>query len=224
MSLSIVVITNKAKLSDIFLQHLKFGDELIIDNSKTLNGFAEKRNKALSKAKGDWVLFVDDDEIVSRGLAKEIIDSIKTNIYSGYFIKRIDTVFNKELKYGETGKVKIVRLAEKKSGKFVRSVHETWKINGQLGILKNPLYHIKDSFVSEFIGRVCFYGPLDANSLNKEGKKFSYFKLFVYPLAKFLNNYFVKLGFLDGLSGLFLAYFMSVQSLSVRVFQWENQN
>lgn len=224
MSLSIIVITNKAKLSDIFLQHLKFGDELIIDNSKTLNGFADKRNKAQSNAKGDWVLFVDDDEIVSRGLAKEIIESIKTNIYSGYFIKRIDTVFNKELKYGETGKVKIVRLAEKKSGKFVRSVHETWNINGQLGILKNHLYHIKDSFVSEFIGRVCFYGPLDANSLNKEGKKFSYFKLFVYPLAKFLNNYFVKLGFLDGLSGLFLAYFMSVQSLSVRVFQWENQN
>ena len=40
------------------------------------------------------------------------------------------------------------------------------------------------------------------------------------PLAKFIFNYKMKLGFLDGCLGLFQAYLMSVQSLSVRVFQW----
>jgi glycosyltransferase involved in cell wall biosynthesis len=221
MNLSIIVITNKEKLDKHFLELLSFGDELIIEYSKTLESFAEKRNKALAKAKGDWVLFVDDDEIVSRQLADEIKEVIKTSKFNGFKLKRRDIVFNEELKHGEVGKIKILRLAKRKAGKFERRVHEVWKIKSKTKTLKNPLYHIKDCFVSEFIGRMSFYGPLDAASLNSENKNFSYLKLLFYPLGKFLNNYFFNQGFKDGFVGLFLAYLMSVQSLTVRVFQNE---
>ncbi len=221
MKLSIVVITNKEKLNDHFLELLKFGDELIVEYSKTLESFAEKRNKALAKAKGDWVLFVDDDEIVSRELAEEILLAINSPIFSGFNLKRVDTVFNEEQKHGEVGNIKILRLAKKKSGEFKRSVHEVWKIQGKIKTLKNPLYHIKDSFVSEFISRMSFYGPLDAASLKSENKNFSYFKLLFLPVAKFVNNYIVKEGYRDGYPGLFLSYLMSIQSLSVRIFQKE---
>ena len=221
MNLSVIVITNKEKLNEHFLEFLKFGDELIIEYSKTLESFAEKRNKAIAKAKGDWVLFVDDDEIVSRQLAEEILQVTKSPKYSGFNLKRIDTVFNEEQKYGEVGNIKILRLAKKKAGEFKRGVHEVWKINGKTKTLKNPLYHIKDSFISEFISRMSFYGPLDAVSLKLEGKNFSYTKILLFPLGKFAYNYFVKQGFRDGYPGLFLSYLMSIQSLSVRIFQKE---
>jgi hypothetical protein len=69
-----------------------------------------------------------------------------------------------------------------------------------------------------------YYAGIDAQVLGKEGKPFSWFRLFIYPSAKFIANYFFKGGVLDGLPGLFLAYLMAVQSLTVRVFQWKNKS
>ncbi len=224
MTLTIAVITNKTNLNTVFLDRLKFGDELLIEYSKdNLKSFAEKRNLALKKSKGDWILFVDDDEIISRELASEIKQAIKESNHSGYFLRRSDVVFGQELKHGEVGNIKILRLAKKNSGEFKRDVHEVWDINGKIGTLNNRIYHVKDNFISQFISRISFYGPIDAQSLNSEGKPFSYFKLFAFPVAKFIQSYFFKKGFLDGYVGLFLAYLMSIQSLSVRVFQWEKQ-
>lgn len=223
MNLSVIVITNKKTLNKLFLDSLKFADEIIVEYSVKITNFADKRNTTLSKAKGNWVLFVDDDEIISRELAREIKEKINDTNKSGYYLKRVDLVFNKEIKNGEQKNQKILRLAKKDAGKFTRAVHEVWEINGQLGSLKNYLYHTKNNFVSEFISKISTYGPLDAKSLDGEQKHFNLFRLLCFPGLKFINNYFLKLGLLDGIVGIFYSYFMSIQSLSVRVFQWENQ-
>jgi hypothetical protein len=118
----------------------------------------------------------------------------------------------------------MLRLGRKDTGKFVRPVHEVWKIKGRVGELLSPLYHIKDNFISQFTGRMSAYSQIDSQVLTKEGKPFSYFRLLFYPKAKFYLNYFFKAGFMDGLAGFFQAYLMSVQSLTVRIFQWEKRN
>lgn len=242
MTLSLVVITNKEKLQEKFLRRLSFADEVIfvyeknrpaLDkvSSKTVflptgpqSSFADKRNLGLKKAKGEWVLFVDDDEIVSNELAKEIVNKIKDKNISGYYLTRYDLCFYQELKFGEVKNQKILRLAKSGSGEFGRSVHEVWHVRGKRGYLISPLYHQKDYFISGFLDRIRQYGPTDADCLNQEKKAFTYFKLLALPKFKFLNNYFLKLGFMDGYPGLFLAYLMSVQSLSVRIFQWEKKS
>ncbi|MEK7063986.1 MAG: hypothetical protein AAB973_00050, partial [Patescibacteria group bacterium] len=137
--------------------------------------------------------------------------------------KRFDRYFGQTLRHGETGNIKIVRLAKKNAGRFIRPVHEVWQVTGRVGELKNPLFHDRLELVTPFIARIAFYGPLDAKTLISEGKPFSYWRLPVNPLAKFIYNYKIKLGFLDGYLGLFQAYLMSVQSLSVRVFQWQEK-
>jgi hypothetical protein len=142
----------------------------------------------------------------------------------GFMIQRQDVCFHQTLLHGETGKTKLLRLAKKTSGKFIRPVHETWQIDGEVGELSSPLYHIKDSFVSDFIGRMIQYSNIDADILTKENKPFTYWRLFLNPKAKFIQNYIFRLGFLDGFAGLFSAYLMSVQSLTVRVFQWTKRN
>ena len=186
------------------------------------NDFSAQRNFALQKAKSDWVLFVDDDEYVGTELAREIKVAIKNSDFNGYLIKRLDVAYHTPLLHGETGNLKILRLGRRASGEFQRPVHEVWHISGRVGELSSPLYHIKDHFVSEFIGRLDRYGIIDAKMLTIEGKPFSWFRLLFYPLAKFKLNYIFKAGFLDGTVGLFLAYLMAVQSLTVRVFQWQN--
>jgi hypothetical protein len=44
-----------------------------------------------------------------------------------------------------------------------------------------------------------------AEDLYKNNKKFSYIKLFLKPLGKFLETYIYKRGFLDGMPGFIIA-------------------
>ncbi|MBI2326326.1 glycosyltransferase family 2 protein [Candidatus Collierbacteria bacterium] len=225
MGLSVIVLTNKKPVEiKRTLDSVSFADEVILipDRKVPLTDFSAARNSGLSKAKNDWVLFVDDDEVVSRALAKEIKAAIKsTTEFSGYYLRRLDKYHGQVLHHGETGNTKIIRLGKKSAGRFFRSVHEVWKINGRVGALKNALIHERGELVAPFMGRMIRYSPLDAGQLNQENKPFAYWRLFLNPKAKFILNYFLEFGFLDGYLGLFQAYLMSVQSLTVRVFQWQ---
>lgn len=239
MKLSIAVIASTDTFPKQFLDSLDFADEIIfiIDSTEKKskkqgkksfyyrplnNDFSGQRNFALEKTKGDWVLFVDDDEYVGRELRNELLTAIENEKFDGFLLHRVDTVYHYPLRHGETSNIKLLRLARRNAGKFRRPVHEYWQVKGKIGNLYSPLYHIKDHFVSGFISRMDQYGKIDSQILNKENKPFTWWRLFFNPVIKFKLNYYLKLGFLDGLPGLFLAYLMSVQSLSVRIFQWEN--
>ncbi len=225
MGLSAVILTNrKPEEIKITLDSVSFADEVILipDRNGALTDFSLARNLGLSKAANDWVLFVDDDEVVSRELAAEIKSTITPPpLFSGFYISRLDRYHGQILHYGETGNTKIIRLGEKSAGYFVRPVHEVWQISGPVGELKNSLIHERGELVSPFVDRLIRYSPLDAEQLNQENKPFTYWRLLLNPKAKFIVNYFFKLGFLDGYLGLFQAYLMSIQSLTVRVFQWQ---
>lgn len=241
MKLTVAIISKTEEINKFVLQSVNFADEIIVvvdqeeKKSKSIgkrhtfyhplsNNFAEQRNFALQKANNDWVLFIDDDEYVSTELSREIklLDTNKE--IQGFLIPRIDVCFHQPLHHGETGNIKLLRLAKKSSGKFERSVHESWKVKGRVGELSSPLFHIKDNFISGFIDRMTQYSEIDSNILTKENKPFTFWRLFLNPKGKFINNYFLKAGFMDGLAGLFQAFLMSVQSLTVRVFQWTKRN
>ena len=232
MGLSVIVLTNKKPVEiKRTLDSVSFADEVILipDRKVPLTDFSAARNSGLSKAKNDWVLFVDDDEVVSQELAKEIKamsfprkrESIQIKTPDGFYIRRLDKYHGQVLHHGETGNTKIIRLGKKSAGRFFRPVHEVWKINGLVGALKNALIHERGELVAPFMDRMIRYSPLDAGQLTRENKPFTYWRLILNPKAKFILNYFLKFGFLDGYLGLFQAYLMSVQSLTVRVFQWQ---
>lgn len=242
MTLTAAIISKSEDIPSQTLESLAFADEIVIvvdsesDRKPVLKGkikyyfhplnadFAAQRNYAIAKSTSFWILFVDTDEYVSSELAQEISERIKSTKLKGFYLPRRDVVFHDVLRHGETGEIKILRLAQKNAGKFTRSVHERWNISGPMGDLLSPLYHIKDHFVSGFLSRIGKYGPADAQSLNAENKPFSFFRLLVFPKAKFIQNYYLRLGFLDGKPGLFLAYLMAIQSLSVRIFQWTKRS
>ncbi len=188
-----------------------------------ITDFAAERNKLLEKAKEDWVLFVDSDEEVPEELNREILDLARMTQYEGYLIKRKDFFFGKWLRFGETGKIKLLRLGKKGAGKWERKVHEIWKIGetGKIGEMKNPLLHYPHQTISSFIDSINRYTDIDAKELVQEGKKFSCFRVAANPLGKFLQNYFTRLGFLDGRAGFVHAFMMAFQSLVVRVKQYD---
>lgn len=238
---AIILTKNEAKNIEECIKSLTWCDEKIIidDNStdgtldiakklgvktyiNTLSDFSTQRNFALENAKGDWVLFIDADERISPALCFEIMQHINepTENYAGFYFKRKDIMWGKELKYGESGTIKLLRLARKNSGKWTGIVHEKWEISGNTTILINPLYHFPHQSVGEFLSEINYYTDLRAKELFKLKVKTDWLLIIIYTKAKFIQNYLIRLGFLDGLPGLIISLMMSFHSFLVRGKLW----
>lgn len=176
--------------------------------------FAAQRNFGLDKAGGEWVLFVDADERISAPLAAEIqLRTYNTeNSIVGFYIKRCDVMWGRELRYGEQGVVMLLRLARENAGVWRRRVHEVWNVQGRVDELENPILHYPHQSLREFIADVDFHSTLHAKANQEEGKRSDLLKILFYPPAKFIKNWVFKLGFLDGAPGFISAALMSFHS------------
>lgn len=234
MKISCVILTkNEEKNIGKCLDSVKWCDEIIIvddySTDKTpsivrdlnlklfqrhLNGdFAGQRNFGLSKASEDWVLFLDADEVISPSLRDEIFNlKFPSDNFEGFYIKRRDILWGKELKHGETGTARLLRLGKKKAGLWNRKVHEYWSVKGKLGELENPILHHPHQSIREFVSDINFYSSLHAGENRSEKKNSSLFKIIVLSKAKFIYNMIILLGFLDGMRGFVLTLLMSFHS------------
>lgn len=249
--LSVVVLThNDAQTLPHTLSSLSFCDEVIViddystDATRKIarsyhayvylrhldNDFAAQRNYGLHKSKGEWVLFVDSDERVSAQLASEILDVIsftkkmpndECKMLNGYFVKRNDYFLGTWLKYGETANVKLLRLAKKGYGLWERPVHETWVMHGSVGQLDNPLEHYPHPNVAQFLSEINRYSTLNANFLYHKHIAVHWWDIVIYPLSKFILNYVLRFGFLDGTAGIVMAIMMSFHSFLTRAKLWQ---
>lgn len=183
--------------------------------------FSNQRNFGLQMARSGWALFVDADERLTRGLKNEIQKITSSQILlehklCGFYVRRIDVLWGKELNYGETGSIKLLRLAKRGKGVWAGKVHERWEIEGLIGKLKNPLLHYPHQTISEFLKKINFYTDIRAQDLYSKKIKVYFASIFLYPLGKFILNFFIKRGFLDGIPGLIVAILMSFHSFLVR--------
>ncbi|MEK7450742.1 MAG: glycosyltransferase family 2 protein [Patescibacteria group bacterium] len=184
--------------------------------------YSKQRNFGLSKTSYEWILFVDADERVSPFLRDEILKATSTRSkYDGYLIRRRDILWGKELRYGELGDVKLLRLAKKGKGEWSGRVHEEWEIRGAVGQLNSSLIHYPHQTITEFLREINFYTDIRAKELFDNGTRVSWLSILLYPKAKFILNYFLRLGFLDGIQGLIVVIFMSFHSFLVRSKLWK---
>ncbi len=181
-------------------------------NQTKITDFAAARNKLMSSVKDDWILFLDSDEKLSAS-----IDPAQLDKRFNYSFKRQDWFLGKKLQFGETASVRFVRLVQPGSGYWQGKVHERFVSRLPLRLLPQTILHRRQITLSQFLDRLNWYSSLRAEEINR----FSLFELLVYPLVKFVKNYFWHLGFLDGLPGLAMAFMMSFHSLAVRVKQYE---
>lgn len=246
---AIILTKNEEKNIEKCLESIKWCDEIIVidDNStdKTVeiakkykltiylhplnNDFSSQRNFGQSHARHEWILFVDADEIVSDALSFEISNAIKLKdnnlrTFDGFYIKRSDFMWGKQLRYGETGNIKLLRLGRKDSGLWEGRTHEEWRVKGSVGILINPLWHFPHKTIKEFLEEINFYTDIRAKELMSKNTKVFFWSLLIYPLGKFLVNYVIKRGFMDGMQGLVFAIIMSGHSFLVRSKLWLKKN
>lgn len=180
------------------------------------NNFAAQRNYGLKQVKGDWVLFVDSDEVVSPQLAKEIQEKITYPNVAGFYLKRLDILFGKKLTNGETAHVTLLRLAKKDAGSWERLVHEVWNIQGATQTLSHSLEHYPHQTINEFLTDINTYSTVNAKHMFNTGQRVTMLGMVSYPLGKFIQNYLLRQGFRDGVPGTIMAFMMSFHSFLTR--------
>ncbi len=228
MKISAVIATfNEEKNIKRCLNSLDFVNEIIIIDSKSsdntlkiaesftkkifikeFTGFSKIKQSGIDKAKGEWIFIVDADEEVSAELKnkiKKIINDKKS--LDGYYIKRETYFLGKKIKYCGWGKDFQLRLFKKAKGAYDgKIVHESIKVKGKIGYIKEPLYHYSYPDSKIYFEKMNKYTSLQA----KESKKgFLFLKLIFNPFFKFFKMYFLRLGFLDGIHGFILSLYSS---------------
>lgn len=214
----IVVDDNSSdRTSDIVKSLSKDNESIKLFKRELNNDFSAQREFGINNAKYDWILFVDADERISKELAIEIREKVTPSTkYGGFLIKRTDFLWGKELKHGDTGNIRLLRLFNKNKGRLKGKVHEVWETKDEVGYLINPIKHFPHPTISEFLKEINFYTDLRAEELYMQKVKTGFIRIIFYPKAKFIKNYFFKLGILDGLPGLVHALMMSFHSFLVR--------
>lgn len=176
------------------------------------NDFSGQRNFGLAKAKGDWILFVDADEVVDGDLRKEIGSKIGDTSFDGFYVKRQYFFLGKKIEHGEIGQTWLLRLGRKGRGKWSRAVHEEWNIEGNVGRLESVILHHPNKTIFDFVSDINRYSEIHALENMKEKKPFNFLFVIFHPTGKFFVNYFLRFGFLDGTPGFVIAVFMSFHS------------
>lgn len=185
--------------------------------------FANQKNFAARLAKGDWILPLDADEIVSKELADEIKDAVKSDEFDAYLIPRRNFLLGAEIKHTRWSPDKHIWLWRKGKGKWVGEIHEEVIVEGKVGELKNAKIHYQYKTVSEFLKMMNAYTEMIAEEIVKKGKKFSYFRFFFDPTLSFFRRFIYKKGFLDGWRGFILSYLMAIYRMTTWIKVWENQ-
>jgi len=224
--ISVTILTkNNERYLDEALQALQSFDEVLIyDNGSTDNtlkiaekypnvtiskgpflGFGRTHNKASTLAKGDWILSIDSDEMVTPELAKEIarLNMKKECVYS---IPRHNYYNDKFIKWCGWYPDRQYRLYPRNMTAFTDAdVHEQVIVDGMKVIaLQNPIIHYSYSSVSEFLGKMQHYSELFATQ-HCGKKKSSPIKAFSHGIFAFFKSYFIKKGFLGGYEGFLIS-------------------
>lgn len=225
--ISVILITkNEAHDLPDCLASVSWADEIIICDSGSTDatldiarqytphvfstdwpGFGPQKNRALSKATGDWILSIDADERVSSELRDEIkaVLSRKDDL-DAFSIPRHSLYCGHKIRFGDWRGDRVTRLFRREKAQFTNAlVHESLQVNGKTGSLKSPLIHLAFKDFNEVLAKMDHYSSLGAQNHFAAGKSASFSKAVVRSMWTFIRGYFIRLGFLDGKAGFQLA-------------------
>ena len=169
----------------------------------TWNGFGKARRDAVSLAGNDWVFSLDADEFVSPLLQEEIKKlRVKGFEYAAYRLQVKSYYLGKRIDFCGWQNESHIRLFNRQRGNYNEAlVHESVKIEGELGRLKGLLHHHTYPTKEVHVAKMIRYGDLGARKLHQMGKKSSPIKAILRSAFTFLKMYILKMGFLDGKAG-----------------------
>jgi glycosyltransferase involved in cell wall biosynthesis len=178
-------------------------------------GYVAQKQYAIDLCTKDWVLLLDADEEVSPGLTEEIGAAIADpGAARGYWLPRKNLFLGRWMRHGGFYPDPKLRLFRRGQG-FVtgHDPHDRCELKPglpgeapqQKRQFKNALVHYTYPNLTLYLGHMNRYSSLGAQLAFAKGhRSFSFTNIVLRPIATFVYNYFIRLGFLDGREGLLL--------------------
>ncbi len=226
IKLSVVIITfNEEKNIERCLVSVKeIADEIVVldsfskDNTQAIcekhgvkffqhafDGHIQQKNRAITYASNEHVLSLDADEALDETLKKSILE-IKNNFAKeGYYMNRLTNYCEHWVKHCGWYPDTKLRVWDRRKGHWTGiNPHDKYELftgDKNAGFLKGDILHYSYYSVEDHYKQVEYFTNISAKAYFENGKKAPLFKLIVNPVAKFIDHYVLKLGFLDGKAG-----------------------
>jgi glycosyltransferase involved in cell wall biosynthesis len=226
--LAVAIITkNEEENISLCLQSVTYANQIVIVDSGSTDatlqivaefgceiyneawrGFGPQKQSAIEKCREPWILMLDADERIppdTADIIKKIVnDSTVKEV--GFSFPRKNYFQGRWIKHAGWWPDRVVRLFRKEAGRMTKvAVHEAVEVRGKVGELDVPIEHFTESRLSRIIRKIDKYSTLGAQDAYKEGRKSSTCSAFMRAFFTFIQDYFLRLGLLDGMPGLTLA-------------------
>lgn len=226
IKLSVVIITfNEEKNIERCLRSVKeVADEIVVLDSfstdKTpaicrefgvrfyqhaFDGHIQQKNRAITYASYPHILSLDADEALDETLSASI-KQVKTQFdREGYYMNRLTNYCGHWVKYCGWYPDKKLRLWDSRKGHWTGvNPHDKYELfagDKQTGHLKGNILHYSYYTLEDHYKQVNYFTDIASRAYFEKGRKAPFYKLFVNPVAKFIDHYILHLGFLDGKAG-----------------------
>jgi glycosyltransferase involved in cell wall biosynthesis len=219
-------------------------------------GFAKQKNWALDNLEwtSDWILIIDADEAVLPELRDELLAVAQRPVdeveEAGFYINRYLIFLGKRIRHCGYYPSWNLRFFKRGKARYEeREVHEHMIVDGSTGYLKGHLEHHDRRGLETYMAKHNRYSTLEAEEIVRLKREPSeealdarlfgnglqrrrWIKHHIYPrlpakwLFRFLFMYVLRLGFLDGLTGLRFCLFISAYELliSLKIIEREQQS
>ncbi len=202
----------------------KFGAKVTVTTNKP--NFHINKNMAIDAAKGDWILQLDADEVVSPELAREITSHLG-GVNNGYWINRKNWFLTRFLTKGGQYPDSTLRLYRRGFGRLpANDVHEQAVVKPPVGLLLHDLLHYRDMNFEKYMDGFNRYSTLI--SLQMENKKIqitilnTFLYLYLKPLSTFLKIFIRHRGYVDGIPGFIFALFSGLIHPIAYIKYWQH--
>ncbi|GJQ64744.1 MAG: glycosyl transferase [Melioribacteraceae bacterium] len=217
-----IIVLVDSKSTDLTLEIVRSFPQVTVEVIDWM-GFAKTKQYGVDRAKHDWILWIDADEVITSQLSNEL-NFFKQSApeHAAYELARRAYFLGKWIKHSGWYPGFITRLFNKNKARFNdKTVHENLEIDGTIGRLKYDLEHYTDPDIDHYFLKFNKYTSLAAEELFKKKRTAGLNDLLLRPLFQFFKMYVLRRGFLDGIHGFILAVFSSAYVFTKYSKLWE---
>ena len=172
-------------------------------------GYIEQKNFAMDQAAHDIVLSLDADECLSDELFRSLMTLKQKEIFAGAVsMNRLTNYCGYWVKYGGWYPDTKVRLVDRTKARWT-GVNPHDKLEPASGTqtqhVAGDLLHYSYASISAHLDQINRFSEIGARALLAKGKRSNLLKIIVNPIARFIRNYVLRRGFMDGFFGFVIA-------------------
>ena len=168
-------------------------------------GHIEQKNWAIKQAKYPHILSLDADEALDEKLKQSIL-ATKTNWkFNGYTMSRLTNYCGTWVYHCGWYPDTKLRLWDSRLGSWGGdNPHDKFELQkefNQTQQLEGDILHYSYYTLEDHYKQVTYFTDILAKAQYQKGKKAPLLILYLSPIVKFIKDYFIKKGFLDGKVG-----------------------